>query len=207
MGIHDRDYYRGDEPGGLNLSGSATSVAVQLIAVNVAVFVLSVSLGDGLMGSIGADGLLFDGAANGFFIDQQGEWWRVITAGFLHYGLFHLGFNMYALWIIGPIVEALYGPWRFLAIYLVCVLAGSAASYATSVNPAVGASGGASGVTTTEPLRRKVILGTSSEPVLKGSAPRSIRSQRAPMACSPSRMVTASTSGMRSRMGWWFGLD
>jgi rhomboid protease GluP len=75
-----------------------------------------------------------------------GEYWRLLTVALVHGSIIHLGFNMYALWIIGPIVEALYGPRRFLAIYLICVAAGSVASYATSANPAVGASGGVFGL-------------------------------------------------------------
>ena len=74
------------------------------------------------------------------------EYWRLLTVTLVHGNLIHLMFNMYALWIIGPIVEALYGPWRYLAIYLLCAAAGSAASYATSPNPAVGASGAVFGL-------------------------------------------------------------
>ena len=80
----------------------------------------------------------------GIFYDN--EYWRLLTVALVHGSIIHLGFNMYALWIIGPIVEALYGPWRFLAIYLVCIAAGSVASYITSANPAVGASGGVFGL-------------------------------------------------------------
>jgi membrane associated rhomboid family serine protease len=74
------------------------------------------------------------------------EYWRLLTVVLVHGSLIHLLFNMYALWTIGPIVEALYGPWRYLGIYVLCAVAGSAASYATSPNPAVGASGAVFGL-------------------------------------------------------------
>ncbi len=86
--------------------------------------------------------LLLDKAA----MDDGGEYWRLLTVALVHGSIIHLGFNMYALWIIGPIVEALYGPVRFLGVYLVCAAAGSAASFATSANPAVGASGAVFGL-------------------------------------------------------------
>jgi membrane associated rhomboid family serine protease len=78
------------------------------------------------------------------YFDNQ--YWRLLTVALVHGSIIHLGFNMYALWIIGPIVEALYGRWRFLAMYIICIAAGSVASYATSANPAVGASGGVFGL-------------------------------------------------------------
>jgi rhomboid protease GluP len=77
---------------------------------------------------------------------DAGEYWRLLSVALVHGSFIHLGFNMYALWIIGPIVEALYGPGRFAGIYLVCAAAGSAASFATSANPAVGASGAVFGL-------------------------------------------------------------
>jgi len=71
-----------------------------------------------------------------------GDYWRLLTVVLVHDGILHLGFNMYALWIIGPIVEALYGHTKFLLIYVLCALGGSAASYAFSdARVSVGASG------------------------------------------------------------------
>jgi rhomboid protease GluP len=81
-----------------------------------------------------------------FALLLDGEYWRLLTVTLVHGSLIHLVFNMYALWIIGPIVEALYGSGRYLAIYLLCAAAGSAASFATSPNPAVGASGAVFGL-------------------------------------------------------------
>jgi len=71
----------------------------------------------------------------------DGQYWRLLSVVLVHGSILHLMFNMYALWAIGPIVELLYGPLRYLAIYVLCGVAGSAASYVTSPNPTVGASG------------------------------------------------------------------
>ncbi|MFV2062049.1 MAG: rhomboid family intramembrane serine protease [Chloroflexota bacterium] len=87
-----------------------------------------------------------------FALDKQavrtdGEYWRLLTPILVHGSILHLGFNMYALWIIGPLVEALYGSRRFLAIYLICAVAGSTASYVFSdARFSVGASGAVFGL-------------------------------------------------------------
>ncbi len=71
-----------------------------------------------------------------------GEYWRLFSVTLVHAGLLHLAFNMYALYIIGPTVEALYGSRRFLLIYLACAAAASMTSYVFSdAEVAVGASG------------------------------------------------------------------
>ncbi len=72
---------------------------------------------------------------------QQGEYWRLLTVTLVHGGLLHLLFNMYALWIVGPLAEALYGRATYLVIYLLAALGGSIGSYLFLENPSVGASG------------------------------------------------------------------
>lgn len=75
----------------------------------------------------------------------DGEWWRLVTVVLVHADLsvpFHLLFNMYALWIVGPFAETLYGSPRFVAIYALTAAAGSAASFVLSPGSVgVGASG------------------------------------------------------------------
>src|SRR5215510_4735725 len=58
-----------------------------------------------------------------------GQWWRFITPIFIHIGMLHLLFNSYALWIVGPQVEKLYGPARFVILYLLTGIAGVWGSY------------------------------------------------------------------------------
>lgn len=88
-----------------------------------------------------------DGAALGdaFALDKtalaHGELWRLVTPLLVHANLLHLVFNMYALWIAGPIVEAIYGPLRLLAMYLICGIAASVASFVFTAGASVGASG------------------------------------------------------------------
>jgi membrane associated rhomboid family serine protease len=74
-----------------------------------------VELRDGTLGYIGYSGV--DG----------GDYYRLITAMFLHYGIIHLALNMYALWILGRSLEAALGPIRFGALYLLCGIGGNVA--------------------------------------------------------------------------------
>jgi membrane associated rhomboid family serine protease len=78
----------------------------------------------------------------------DGEYWRLITAAFLHGGFLHLALNMYALYLFGPPLEAALGRARFLALYLLSALGGSALSYAFSApnQPSLGASGAVFGL-------------------------------------------------------------
>jgi membrane associated rhomboid family serine protease len=76
------------------------------------------------------------------FAVANGEYWRLWTVTLVHASLPHLFFNMFALYIAGPLVETLYGSRLFLLFYLLCAAAGSIASFVFGGNaPAVGASG------------------------------------------------------------------
>ncbi len=77
----------------------------------------------------------------------EGELWRLVTVTLVHGGIIHLGFNMYALFIVGPLVEGLYGSPRFALVYVLTAAAGSAASFVFSPGPiSVGASGAVFGL-------------------------------------------------------------
>ncbi len=71
---------------------------------------------------------------------MAGQWWRLFTPMFLHGGIFHIGFNMYALYVLGPSLERFYGGWRFLLLYLVAGFAGNVFSFAFSNYNSLGAS-------------------------------------------------------------------
>ena len=85
-----------------------------MIGLNLALFLGELAQG----GSQNLDSLQALGALDPLAIQQQGEWWRVITANFLHYGYLHLGVNLFALAAIGTIMERELGPGRFLYLYL-----------------------------------------------------------------------------------------
>jgi rhomboid protease GluP len=115
-----------------------------LLAINVIVFVIPELLS--LLG-IRVAGFPPDivvralGAKDNERIALNGEYYRFLTAMFLHGGWLHLGFNAYALYTLGPEAERIYGTTRFLALYFIAGLAGGVASYALNPSPAVGASG------------------------------------------------------------------
>lgn len=78
----------------------------------------------------------------------DGQWWRLVTSGFLHIGLLHLLVNMIALWIIGRDLETVLGRIRFIAVYLLSLLGGSTAVFLFGglINPVAGASGAVYGL-------------------------------------------------------------
>jgi membrane associated rhomboid family serine protease len=129
------------------------AVTMALIGINVAVYLLELALGGTVNGQgnwIYEHGVLVasaqysDGSLAGV---AHGEWWRLVTAAFLHYGPFHLLINMYSLYFAGSLLEHVIGRWRFLLLYLVSGIAGSAGALWLSPNGlTVGASGAIFGI-------------------------------------------------------------
>lgn len=112
-----------------------------LIALNVLVFVLMLFGGAGFWHSPNTVQLTW--GANFAPATADGQWWRLGSAMFLHFGAVHLGMNMLALWDGGKLVERMFGSARFLLIYLVSGIGGNLLSLVVQGNQAV--SGGASG--------------------------------------------------------------
>jgi membrane associated rhomboid family serine protease len=112
-----------------------------LIAVNVAIYLWTVVEAGSVTNNSGA--VLFREWALVPQLVDAGEWWRVITGGFLHIGPIHLVFNMLALWVLGRDMETVLGRGRFLAVYLISLLGGSAAVMVFDPNQAVAGASGA----------------------------------------------------------------
>src|SRR4051794_1478145 len=122
----------------------AAPVTRALIAVNIGVYLAELASGGGVNGDRGwifEHGVLFGPLV------AAGDWWRLFTSAFMHYGPFHLLLNMYALYFAGTLLERAIGHWRFLLLYLVSGLAGSAGALLLRPNAlTLGASGALFGV-------------------------------------------------------------
>jgi membrane associated rhomboid family serine protease len=138
-------------------------VTTTLIAIMVGIYLLQLAGG----ASVNANsGWIFEnGALFGPYV-AQGDWYRLLSAAFLHYGPIHLGMNMLALWWIGRPLENWLGPVRYILLYLVAGLAGSAgALIANPTGVTVGASGAIFGI-----LGAAIVLERQQTYVLGGSA-------------------------------------
>jgi membrane associated rhomboid family serine protease len=141
-----REFRRG--PGRRVMAGGITATKA-LLAALLAVFVLEVVVGgsNALLQGPSERTLIRLGAMQPFLI-ANGQYWRLLTAIFLHAGLLHIAFNAYALWIFGAAMEQALGRTRFLLVFFVTGLLASAASYAFGPveSVGVGASGAIFGV-------------------------------------------------------------
>ena len=122
------------------ISRDVLTITAVLVGINVIWFVAMVIKGVSAT-QPNTDQLLRWGANYGP-LTLTGQWWRILTAMFVHIGILHLAINMWCLWDLGLLAEYLYGPRTFLAVYLISGLAGSIVSLVR--NPLV-TSAGASG--------------------------------------------------------------
>jgi len=116
-----------------------------IVSVNVLVFIAMIATGVSFFAPTVQS--VLDWGANFGPKTMNGQWWRLVTSMFLHYGILHLAFNMWVLWDLGRLVERLVGNVGFVVLYFVSGIAGSIASLAW--NPVVvsaGASGAVFGV-------------------------------------------------------------
>jgi membrane associated rhomboid family serine protease len=141
-----REASRGTRPavtafGGDARMGSQGYVTRVLIAVNVAMLLAGVAWGgsrgilsgstplSGWGGMVGSRPALIEGVTYQYDVIAQGEAYRFLTSMFLHSGIIHLALNMWALWVVGRVIEQALGPARYLGLYLVSGLGGSLAVY------------------------------------------------------------------------------
>jgi membrane associated rhomboid family serine protease len=128
----------------MRASADAPVLTYILIGICVVTFIGGTAGGGSLTGSgLGGSTLLTEGALSRAAI-ADGEYWRLITAGFLHGGFFHLLFNMFSLYILGSMLEPAIGRVRFALIYFVSLLCGSFGALLIETNAnalTVGASG------------------------------------------------------------------
>jgi len=114
-----------------------------LISINVGIFIwMTLGQFDSLMfGSTESDRTMSFVIAREFL--AQGEWYRLISCGFVHFGVIHVGFNMLLLYQLGRLVEPVIGPFRFGLLYLASLLGGSLGALLLSPDAATGGASGA----------------------------------------------------------------
>jgi membrane associated rhomboid family serine protease len=120
------------------------TVTWALVAINVIVFVADAALSGGFqVGLFGGGGPLLEQGFIRADVVASGEWYRILTSAFLHLGLLHLAFNMYALYLFGPIIEQMYGHVEYLVLYLLCAAGGSVLTILVAPNQAAAGASGA----------------------------------------------------------------
>ena len=104
-------------------------ITILLIVINVLVYLVETAAG----GSENTEVALRFGALYTPYVIVKGEWWRLFTSMFIHFGLTHIASNMVSLYMVGRIVEAYYGKIRFLVIYLAAGLGGGLLTLVTDL--------------------------------------------------------------------------
>lgn len=131
--------------GEASLLSSAPATFV-LIALNAVAFLAEIANGSGGFYTIQGSSIVFDYGLYGPLV-SEGEWYRLLTSGFLHAGLIHIGFNMFALFFLGRILEPSIGTPRFLAVYFASLFGGAFGALLLSPDAlTIGASGAIFGI-------------------------------------------------------------
>jgi membrane associated rhomboid family serine protease len=131
---------------GAVLRESPPYVTIALIALNLAVYLITaLQTHAGLTNPsahVSPDSLFFKWQLQPYTVYHDGSYYRLLTAAFLHANLLHIGSNMLSLALVGPYLERALGRWRYISLYLLSALGGSAAVYAfgSPLEPVVGAS-------------------------------------------------------------------
>ncbi|WP_276318650.1 rhomboid family intramembrane serine protease [Marinitoga lauensis] len=102
------------------------NVTQKIFTWNIIIFALMFVFGGGFHAFSNVYTLIFAGAQYGKLITISHQYFRFITSMFVHGGFLHIFFNMYALYYIGNIVERVYGPYKFITIYLASGIGGAA---------------------------------------------------------------------------------
>jgi membrane associated rhomboid family serine protease len=129
------------------MSGAGMQVTYALMAINVIVFLVEIGTGAGVLnGGVLASSVVARGALWGPAV-AGGDYWRLVTSGFLHANFIHILFNMWILYMLGQMLEPAIGPFRFSLIYFVSLLCGSFGALVLSKNSVtLGASGAVFGI-------------------------------------------------------------
>ena len=119
-------------------------VTYALIVINVAAFLAEG--GFSFAGGHARTTVIQEGILSRYFIAEGHEYWRLVTSGFLHENLIHIGFNMYLLYLLGLMLEPALGSARFGLIYATALLAGSFGALFATGAESLGASGAVFGL-------------------------------------------------------------
>lgn len=147
VGVHCPECFKGNKQKVYTRTSLANSQAIvtqAIIAINVVAFFVQMVVYDAEVGTgvTFPDGDIVPWYLRAFEIGPLGEWWRIFASGFGHFGMFHLGMNMYALYQLGRGIERLLGPRRFALAYLTSLVGGSLGALMIGPGePAMGASG------------------------------------------------------------------
>lgn len=146
-------YFAGEQPeqkpqpglAGIIRPVAGYRVTPVLLLINV--FIFLVMVGSGVNWLMPDPEVIMQWGANYKPLTLNGGWWRLLTAGFLHFGIIHLAMNMFALVQIGQTIERFIGSWRFLIAYLIALISGNILSLAwNDISISAGASGAVFGM-------------------------------------------------------------